>query len=338
MNTSKDHDDPPANEPLLLTLDTAKDGDTISPTRSHSPKESNASLSDPYQDDDFPTDTPPTRFHRRSASVPSFRRLAQVNEIVGEKGPEIKDGSPIPVPTDRSASSDTLSSDTYFQRLMAELKLESSSPKIVFDNAVLHVSSWRESVLLPQLDEYHPMDDYMVYLLRRERIHARNVTLIADNSKTHMLHSSFRSLMTAKRIEDETESSEVEDPSESSLNFEGLASGQVLSQSPDYGSIMSIARLPSIQRRLNHKKLKPTDSIGPAVAAATPDITFSRESYESQDISKLMLSPMKEESPNSVMDVLGAAGLGPSSNAADKKKAIKIIDAEILGLKTDETL
>lgn len=357
-NTSDDHGDPPANEPLPPAVDTEKDDNTISPSDSNSPRDSpkgsNASLSDPFQDTDFLSETVPSRLHRRSASVPSLRRLALVNEIIGEQLTESGGETHTTGPQDQTSSS-----ETYFQRLMAELKLKASSPIIVFDNAVLHSSSWNETALMPQLDEYHPLDDYMVYLLRRERIHARNVILISDNPKTHMLDGSFRSLMTVKHVFDATESSDTakpdEDQSESSLNVEGLAeyfsssthneaavaSRQSLSLSPGYRRIRSIARLPSIQKRLTSKDFKLTSppSLSSADDAGTQDASFPRESYESQDISQLMLSPMKEESPSSVMDVLGIAGPGTtSSNTTDKKKTVRNIDTETLGLKTEENL
>jgi hypothetical protein len=306
------------------------------PSASNSLRGGFVSLSDPFQDDEFAVETVPNRLHRRSASVPVFGRLLRHDSSADAQSAG---------PPDRS-----LSAETYFQRLLAELKLAPSSTTLVSDNAVLHASAWKESVLLPSLDAYHPMDDYMVYILRRERIHARNVILVSDNPRTHMSHERFRSLTTIND-EDATESSVAlegeEEPSESSLNVESIAEyftrkvqdgarqqGELSERSTgsmEHGGFPSIARLPAVKKRLNDSGR----GLKTSLLFDTARETFPSDSYESQKIAKL---PIKEESPNSVMDVLESGVVASSSDRSDKKKSIRDIDTELLGLKTEEDL
>jgi hypothetical protein len=348
MSTSPNRDSATANESIIKIAtvdedaagtDDASDA-TTTPSGSTSPRGSNVSLSDPFQDEDFVlTETsPPSRLHRRSASVPRGRPSRGTAEGPGA-----------------AWSADA----SYLRRLMEELEMDPASARVVPDNAVLHASAWRrESVLLPHLHEYHPMDDYMVYLLRRERIHARNVSLLSDNPKTHMSRRSFRSLMTRNKGKDAAERGEIAvkgeggDHSESSLNVEGLAEylatgilddgsapGEAYSGSLDYEGVLSIARLPAFPRRVINvgSGLSKSSLVSDDTAQET---TFPRECYESQDISNLVLSPMKEESPNSVMDVAVGSGSGSSStHETDRKKTkIRNIDTETLGLKTEDRL
>lgn len=316
--------------------------ENVAHSGSTSPKGSNASLSDPFEDDEFSSESSSPHFLRRSVSLPVLTKVRGVGsaftaqQSVG--------------PTDRSTSA-----EQYFRGLLAELKLEPTSTRLVSDNATLHASIWKESILLPDLDPYHPMDDYLVYLLRRERIHARNVILVSDNHKSHMLNSSFRSLMTIGDDDDNTESNATlkgdDEPSESSLNVEGIAEyftkkTQERRQQDDarstldrsissleHESVLSISRLPAIQRRF-HTSRKHIES---GSLQTSEQETFPPGSYESQDISRLSHSILKDDSPNSVMDVLGA-GVVATSDRDDKKKNIRNIGTESLVFIPEEEL
>ncbi|KAG7373824.1 hypothetical protein IV203_012919 [Nitzschia inconspicua] len=236
----------------------------------------------------------------RSQSVAnmSYRRRNTTSNI-----PDTKDQRP-------SISS----RDAYMQGLLQQMQsLErslafspSASPSpsrnsitLLSDNAKAHVSSsWDRSLVMPGLHRYHPMDDFMVYLLRRNQIHASNVRLIRDNAMTHGRSSLFTSEIPLSPTKT---TGRWEDDSSSSLDVGGIAEclrqrwGKTSDHNTMSASIATTASLTSSEAAVTNN------------TSNTSSNTFQEESFASLDISKQLLDPMKEESPNSVLDVDVAA-------------------------------
>jgi hypothetical protein len=269
-------------------------------------------LSDPFQDEkDAEESSWSLSDKKRSAKRSSWSASGSVSMPRSQSAAGIayrRRNTTTTIPDSKEKRPSVSSRDAYMQGLLSQMQsLEkslafSSSPTaqsspsastssitLLSDNAKPHVSSsWNRSIIMPSLHRYHPMDDYMVYLLRRNHIHASNVRLIRDNPRSH----DRRRLVSSDipLVPRSSSTGRDEDDSSSSLDVGGIAE--------------------CLNRRWRKTSEHTTASTSTATTVSftssgttSASILQQEESFASLDASKQQLSPMKEESPNSVLDL-----------------------------------
>jgi hypothetical protein len=256
-------------------------------------------LSDPFQDEKDAEDKPRLssdktgQSERPSTGMPRSRSSARLSY---ERRRRHTSATLADVSDKRPSVS---SRDEYMQGLLQQMQslekslafsmsstgsTSSSTTRITLlsDNAKAHLSPhWNRSLLMPGLDRYHPMDDFMVYLLRRNQIHARNVRLIRDNPRSH---ERSRLVPNDFLLSPTSTTAREEDDSSSSLDVGGLS---------EY---------------LNRRWVKTSNehNTSSTLTATTVSLTGSgstfsqapEDSFSSLESSKQRLAPMKEESSN----------------------------------------
>jgi hypothetical protein len=268
--------------------------------RSAVPKVPNPSLlSDPFQDEKEAEDPP--RISSDGNKTGKSRRQStgkpRARSTVGRSGRSYQRRHTSTTLADVTDKRPSVSSrNAYMQGLVQQMqRLEKSlafSPSsstsnsnagitVLSDNAKPHVSPhWNRSLLMPGLDRYHPMDDFMVYLLRRNQIHARNVRLIRDNPRTHERGSLLPPDMP---LSPTSTTAREEDDSSSSLDLGGLS-----------------------EYYLNRRWVKMSEhSTTSLLTATTASLTGSgttfaqppEDSFTSLDSSKQRLAPVNKDSP-----------------------------------------
>jgi hypothetical protein len=250
-------------------------------------------LSDPFQDEKEAEDQPRKSTDKSGETKRPFVGMPKVRSTAGRSYQRRHTSAAVAEDSEKRPS--ISARDEYMQGLLQQMQslekslafstsptgsTSNSSITLLSDNAKPHVSPhWNRSLLMPSLDRYHPMDDFMVYLLRRNQIHARNVRLVRDNPHTH------------------------EKGSLAPLDIPWSPTSTTAREEDDSSSSLDVGGLSEYLRRRWVKSSE--HSVTSTLTATTASLTSSGSTFAQQqedsatslDSSKLRLPSMKEDSP-----------------------------------------
>ncbi|KAL3916260.1 MAG: hypothetical protein SGILL_005256, partial [Bacillariaceae sp.] len=215
----------------------------------------------------------------------------------------------------------------------------SSSFTIMSDNAVAHSSStWDRSIVLPPLDRYHPMDDFAIFLLRRNKIHARNVRIIRDNARSHQRPVNmlgklpvFPAGTAAAATLSPSQSSEMDsNNSSSSLDVSGIAEYLKMKR---WSSGSSPTKSPSEHSRTTASTASVTNN---SSLNTFLDSSFASMENSAGGSKTQILAPMKEESPNSILELHSSSSEESQQERKVAAIASSAIDTDLFTLDDDE--